>query len=52
MLDHPLSTPRSVTMSLAAMANVSMVVVLFILIFAILGVQVGAGSFVTACPFG
>lgn len=29
-------------MSLAAMANVSMVVVLFFLIFAILGVQVGA----------
>lgn len=33
--------PRSVTMSLAAMANVSLVVMLFFLIFAILGVQVG-----------
>jgi hypothetical protein len=32
---------KSLTMSLAAMGNVSVVVMLFFLIFAILGVQVG-----------
>ncbi len=35
----------SVTRSVTAMANVSIVVVLFILIFAILGVQLFAGKF-------
>jgi hypothetical protein len=33
---------KSLTMSLAAMGNVSVVVMLFFLIFAILGVQVGS----------
>ncbi|KAI8464917.1 MAG: Ion transport protein-domain-containing protein [Monoraphidium minutum] len=36
---------KSVTMSLAAMANVSVVVMLFFLIFAILGVQLFSGKF-------
>lgn len=36
---------RSVTMSLASMANVSLVVLLFFAIFAILGVQLFAGKF-------
>lgn len=37
---HP---PRSVTMSLASMGNVSLVVLLFFIIFAILGIQVSVG---------
>lgn len=34
---------KSVTLSLAAMANVSVVVILFFLVFAILGVQLFSG---------
>ena len=46
----PLSPPppspyRSLTLSLAAMGNVSIVVALFFLIFAILGVQLFSGKF-------
>ncbi len=40
-----ITTPtRSVTMSLAAMANVSLVVLMFFIIFAILGVQLFSGK--------
>ena len=38
---------RSVTLSLASMANVSIVVGLFFLIFAIMGVQLFGGRFWT-----
>lgn len=38
---------KSVTMSLMAMANVSLVCIMFFLIFAILGVQLFKGGFYT-----
>jgi hypothetical protein len=40
-----LARRRSLTLSLAAMGNVSIVVLLFFLIFAILGVQLFCGLF-------
>lgn len=41
---------RSVTLSLAAMANVSLVCLLFCIIFAILGVQLFSGRFYKSDP--